>query len=234
MKKLTAATTVGITAVALSVALVACGSNTKTATTTSTSTSTSTSISTTTSQAAPTTSAEAAGPNKTIQDYIKENQIVETPVHRGDPGSPNINLPTLPGWSDAGPSTPARAYTALVYDQPPVPDDPPRITAIVSKLTGNVDPAQILNYAPGQLKNLPGFQGLDNGSKSTMGGFDAFQMAGYYMKDNTRRVRGQKTVVIPRQDVLYVLQLTADGLDGALNTIMDATKVIDPQTTITF
>jgi len=234
MKKLTAATTVGITAVALSVALVACGSNTKTATTTSTSTSTSTSISTTTSQAAPTTSTEAAGPNKTIQDYIKENQIVETPVHRGDPGSPNINLPTLPGWSDAGPSTPARAYTALVYDQPPVPDDPPRITAIVSKLTGNVDPAQILNYAPGQLKNLPGFQGLDNGSKSTMGGFDAFQMAGYYMKDNTRRVRGQKTVVIPRQDVLYVLQLTADGLDGALNTIMDATKVIDPQTTITF
>ena len=234
MKKLTAATTVGITAVAMSVALVACGSNTKTATTTSTSTSTSTSISTTTSQAAPTTSAEAAGPNKTIQDYIKENQIVETPVHRGDPGSPNINLPTLPGWSDAGPSTPARAYTALVYDQPPVPDDPPRITAIVSKLTGNVDPAQILNYAPGQLKNLPGFQGLDNGSKSTMGGFDAFQMAGYYMKDNTRRVRGQKTVVIPRQDVLYVLQLTADGLDGALNTIMDATKVIDPQTTITF
>lgn len=230
MKKLTAATTMGVTAVALSVALVACGSNTKT----ETKTSTSTSITTTASKAAPTTSAQAAGPNKTIQDYIKENQIVETPVHRGDPGSPNINLPTPPGWSDAGPSTPARAYTAMVYDQPNVPDDPPRITAIVSKLTGNVDPAQILNYAPGQLKNLPGFQALDNGSKSTMSGFDAFQMAGYYMKDSTKRVRGQKTVVIPGQDGVYVLQLTADGFDGELSTIMDATKVIDSQTTITF
>jgi hypothetical protein len=230
MKKLTAATAVGITGVALSVALVGCGSNTKT----ETKTSTSTSITTTASTAAPTTSPQAAGPNKTIQDYIKENQIVETPVHRGDPGSPNINLPTPPGWSDAGPSTPARAYTALVYDQPSVPDDPPRITAIVSKLTGNVDPAQILNYAPGQLKNLPGFQGLDNGSKSTMSGFDAFQMAGNYMQDSTKRVRGQKTVVIPGQDGVYVLQLTADGPDGSLNTIMDATKVIDPQTTITF
>lgn len=229
MKKLTAATAVGITGVALSVVLVDCGSNTKTETKTSTSTSTTRTAST----AAPTTSAQA-GPNKTIQDYIKENQIVETPVHRGDPGSPNINLPTPPGWSDAGPSTPARAYTALVYDQPTVPDDPPRITAIVSKLTGNVDPAQILNYAPGQLKNLPGFQALDNGSKSTMSGFDAFQMAGYYMKDGTKRVRGQKTVVIPGQDGVYVLQLTADGLDGELSTIMDATKVIDPQTTITF
>ena len=228
MKKLTVATTVGITAFALSVALVACGSNTKTETTTSTSTTT------TASQGAPTTSTEAAGPNKTIQDYIKENQIVETPVHRGDPGSPNINLPTPPGWSDAGPSTPARAYTALVYDQPQVPDDPPRITAIVSKLTGNVDPAQILNYAPGQLKNLPGFQALDNGSKSTMSGFNAFQMAGNYMKDSTKRVRGQKTVVIPVQDGVYVLQLTADGPDGSLDTIKGATNVIDPQTTITF
>ncbi|HTX98114.1 MAG TPA: LpqN/LpqT family lipoprotein [Mycobacterium sp.] len=228
MKKLTAVTVVGITAVALGVAMVGCGSNAKTET--KTSTSTSTSITTT----APTTSDQAAGPNKTIQDYIKENQIVETPVHRGDPGSPNINLPTPPGWSDAGPSTPARAYTALVYDQPNVPDDPPRITAVVSKLTGNVDPAQILNYAPGQLKNLPGFEGLDSGSKSTMSGFDAFQMAGYYMKDGTKRVRGQKTVVIPGQDCVYVLQLTADGPDGSLNTIMDATKVIDPQTTITF
>jgi hypothetical protein len=231
MKKLTVATTVGITVVALSVALVACGASTKTET--KTSTSTSTSITTTASTAAPTTSAQAAGPNKTIQDYIKENQIVETPVHLGDPGSPTINVPVPPGWSNAGTSTPARAYTAMVYDQPPVPDDPPRITAIVSKLTGNVDPAQILNYAPGQLKNLPGFQALDNGSKTTMSGFDSFQMAGYYMKDSTKRVRGEKTVVIPGHDGLYVLQLSADGLDGALSTIMDATKVIDSQTTIT-
>ena len=229
MKKLTAATTVGITAVALSVASVGCGSNSQTETKTTTP------ITTTTPKATPTTSPQAAGSNKTIQDYIKENNLVQTPVHRGDPGSPTINMPVPPGWSDATPSAPPEDYTAMVYDQPQVPDDPPRINAIVYKLTGNVDPAQILNYAPGDLKNLPGFQPLDNGSKSTMSGFDAFQMAGYYMKDGKRRVRGQKTVVIPGQDGLYVLQMTADALDSDLGTVMDATtKTIDPQTTITF
>jgi hypothetical protein len=233
MKKLTVATPVGITAVALSVALVGCGSNTKTET--KTSTSTSTSITTTASTVTPTTSAQAAGPNKTLQDYIKENHIVETPVHPGDPGSPTIKVPVPPGWSNAGPSTPAGAYTAMVYDQPQVPNDPPRITAIVTKLTGNVDPAQILNYAPGEEKNLPGFQAADNGNTNPISGFNAFSLAGSYMKDGTKRVIGQKTVVIPGQDGVYVLRMTADALDGDLGTVMDAiTKVIDPQTTISF
>ncbi|MGB8503998.1 LpqN/LpqT family lipoprotein [Mycobacterium sp.] len=228
MKKLTAVTTVGITAVALSLALVGCGSNTKTETNASTS------ITTTASKAAPTTSAEAAGPNKTIQDYIRENQIVETPIHRGDPGSPTIDLPVPPGWSDAGPSTPDWAYDAMVYDQPKVPDDPPRITAIVFKLTGNVDPAKILEYAPGELKNLPGFEPLTNGNRSTLSGFDAFSLSGNYMKDGKKRVIGRKTVVIPGQDGLYVLQMTADALADELGTLMEATtKVIDVQTTIT-
>ena len=227
MKKLTAVTTLGITAVALSLALVGCGSDTKTDTKTSTST-------TTTSNAAPTTSAQAAGPNKTIQDYIKENQIVETPVHRGDPGSPTINLPIPPGWSDAGPSTPEWAYDAMVYDQPKVPEDPPRITAIVSKLTGNVDPAQVLAYAPGELRNLPGFEPLTNGNTSTLSSFDAFSLSGNYMKDGKKRVIGRKWVVIPGQGGLYVLQMTADALADELGTLMDATtKVIDVQTTIT-
>ena len=228
MKKLTAVTTVGITAVALSLVLVGCGSNTKT------DTKASTSITTTASKATPATLPEAAGPNKTIQDYIRENQIVETPIHRGDPGSPTINLPVPPGWSDAGPSTPDWAYQAMVYEQPIVPDDPPRITAIVFKLTGNVDPAQILEYAPGELRNLPGFEPLTNGSRSTLSGFDAFSLSGNYMKDGKKRVIGRKTVVIPGQDGLYVLQMTADALADELGTVMDATtKVIDVQTTIT-
>ena len=63
----------------------------------------------------------------------------------------------------------------MVYDQPKVPDDPPRITAIVFKLTGNVDPAQVLEYAPGELRNLPGFEPLTNGNRNTLSGFDAFR-----------------------------------------------------------
>ena len=54
------------------------------------------------------------------------------------------------------------------------------------------------------------------------------------MKDGTKRVIGRKTVVIPGQGGLYVLQMTADALADELGPIMEATtKVIDVQTTIT-
>ena len=43
----------------------------------------------------------------------------------------------------------------------------------------------------------------------------------------------QKTVVIPGQDGLYVLQLNADGTEDQMGPLMDATSVIDEQTTIT-
>ena len=179
------------------------------------------------------TPTEAAGPNKTIQDYLKENQITETQVKRGDSGAPTIDLPTPPDWSDAGAKTPEWAYGAILYDKAEVPDDPPSIIAIVSKLTGNVDPAKILDYAPGELKNLPGWEALGDGSKSTLGGFDAFQMGGNYTRDGKKRIIAQKTVVIPSQDGVYVLQMNADALDGQEGPLMDATNVIDEKTTIT-
>jgi hypothetical protein len=231
MKTLTAVTTAGVAALALSVALVGCGS--KTETKTSTSASTSSSTSTTTSSASPTSTTQAAGPNKTIADYIKENQIVQTPVHRGDPGSPTINLPFPPGWSDAGQATPAFAYGAILFDTPEVPTDPPQIIAAVVKLTGNVDPAMILQYAPGELKNLPDYAPMGDATKSTLGGFDAVQLGGNYTRDGKKRIIAQKTVVIPGQDGLYVLQMNADALDGQEGPLMDATSVIDEQTTIT-
>jgi len=229
MKTLTAATGVGISVVALSLALVGCGSST----TTETKTSTSTTTTTTTSTAAPTTSAEASGPNYTIRDYIAENKIQETPVRRGDPGAPTIDLPFPPGWSDAGPGAPEGAYGAIVYDTPDDPSDPPTIVAIVAKLTGNVDPARILEAAPGELKNLPGYESLGDGKMTELSGFDAFQTGGYYMQDGKKRLIGQKTVVIPGQDGLYVLQLNANALEGQEGPLMDATSVIDEQTTIT-
>lgn len=157
-KKMTAVATAGLAAVSLSFALVGCGSDSKndskTSTSTSTSTATSTSKKSTETSASPT---QAAGKNKTIQDYLKENQITETPVHRGDPGSPNIDLAMPPGWSDAGQQTPDWAYGgAIVFDSPEDKNDPPSIIAIVSKLTGNVDPKKVLEFAPGELQNLPG------------------------------------------------------------------------------
>lgn len=223
---------VAIAAVALGIGLAGCGSSTKTAPSTSSKETTSESK-TTSSKAAPTTSAQASGSNKTIVDYIKENNIVETPVHHGDPGSPAINLPTPPGWEDAGSRTPDWAYKAILLSDPAVAHDPPTIIALVSKLSGNVDPTKILEFAAGEIKNLPGYDGAQQGSPSTLGGFDATQIGGTYTKDGVKRAIAQKTVVIPGKDGLYVLQLNADGTEDQMGPLMDATGVIDQQTTIT-
>jgi hypothetical protein len=232
MKKLTTVTGVGIAAVALSLALVGCGSDTKTEakSSTSTSTSTSTKTSTTTSKAAPTTP-EASGPNKTIQDYITENGIQETPIKRGDPG-PTIDLPTPEGW-EATDSLPEAPYGAIVYSSSAVPDNPPRILALLSKLSGNVDPEQILQFAPGELMNLPGYEAGNDGERDRLAGFDAFQLGGTYNIDGKKGMIAQKTVVIPGQDGLYVLQLNAYSDESEAGILGDATNIIDEQTTIT-
>jgi Probable lipoprotein LpqN len=221
---------IAVAAIAVGIGLSGCGSDTKSEPTTSKETSATSE--TTTSKAAPSTSAQA-GANKTIVDYIKENGIVETPVHRGDAGSPTIDLPFPPGWEDAGNRTPEWAYAAILATDPAFAQDPPTIIALVSKLAGNVDPAKILEFAPGEIKNLPGYEGSQEGSPSTLGGFDATQIGGTYVKNGVKRAIAQKTVVIPGQDGLYVLQLNADGTEDQMGALMDATSVIDEQTTIT-
>ena len=219
-----------VAAVVLGLALAGCSSDTKSESTTTSEETTATETST---SAAPTTSPQAAGANYTIVDYIRENGIVETPVKRGDPGSPTIDLPFPPGWSDAGPRTPEWAYGAIVSDDPAVADDPPTIIALLSKLTGNVDPAKILEFAPGEIKNLPGYEGPEEGSPSTLADFEAVQIGGTYTKNGVMRAIAQKTVVIPGQDGLFVLQLNADGREDQMTALMDATGVIDDQTKIT-
>lgn len=230
---------IAIAALALGIGLSACGSDTKTEESTSASASSSASEtseapdSETTGTEAP-TSTEAAGPAKTIVDYIKENGITETPVHRGDPGAPTIDLPFPQGWEDAGAKTPEWAYGAIVFTaDPAMAADPPTIVAIVSKLTGNVDPAKVLEFAPGELHNLPDFEGPETGDPSKLSGFDATQLGGTYTRDGVSRMIAQKTVVIPGQDGLYVLQLNADGTEEQAIPLMDATQAIDDQTTIT-
>lgn len=179
-----------------------------------------------------TTSAQAAGPNYTIADYIRDNHIQETPVHHGDPGSPTIDLPVPDDWRLL-PESSRAPYGGIVYTQPADPNDPPTIVAILSKLTGDIDPAKVLQFAPGELKNLPGFQGSGDGSAATLGGFSAWQLGGSYSKNGKLRTVAQKTVVIPSQGAVFVLQLNADALDDETMTLMDAANVIDEQTTIT-
>ncbi|MGZ4582834.1 MAG: envelope biogenesis lipoprotein LpqN [Mycobacterium sp.] len=227
MKYLTAAT-VSIT---LILALVGCGSDNKSGNKPSSSTSTSTSTSSSTSAGSSATStAPAAGAKYTIADYVRDNHLTETPVHHGDPG-PNVDLPVPAGWQinqNAGTS-----YGGIVLSQPANPADPPSISALLSKLTGDVDPAKIIQYAPGELQNLPGYQGTGDGTASTLGGFQAWQLSGTYQKDGKTRSVAQKTVVIPSQGAVFVLQLNADSLESDQGPLMDATNVIDDQTTIT-
>ena len=69
--------------------------------------------------------------------------------------------------------------------------------------------------------------------RAQLGGFDAWQVGGTYMKDGAKRAVAQKTVTIPGADGLFVLQLNADGSEDQMGILMDATGAIDEQTTIT-
>jgi hypothetical protein len=225
-------------AMALAIALSGCGSNTKTEPSTSASASKTTS--TTSAKPAPSTKPkvaqrdeDATGPNPTIASYIKDNNIQESPVKRGDPGSPTIDLPVPDGWEPAGEDTPDWAYSAIVYTGPDAGEYTPSIVALVSKLTGNVDPQKIIDLAPGELNNLPGWKAMNEGEASTLGEYPAYQLGGTWTQDGQTKIVAQKTIVIPGSDGLYVLQLNADGLEDQKEMIGAATDVIDSQTTIT-
>ena len=144
----------------------------------------------------------------------------------------SINLPVPEGWEVAE-DLPEAPYGAIVYSGSTVPDNPPRILAKLSRLTGNVDPAEILALAPGELQNLPGFDGPTEGQKDSLGGYDAVQLGGNYDVDGKKGMIAQKTVVIPGQDGLYVLQLNAYSNEDEAGVLADATSVVDEQTTIT-
>lgn len=111
-------------AVGLGITLAGCSSADKTATTES---KTSSTTSTTTTSSSPSaTKSQAPKPNAerpTIQDYIAQNGITETPVRRGDPG-PVIDLPIPDGWETTDKFADAAPYGAIVYTETAVPANP--------------------------------------------------------------------------------------------------------------
>jgi hypothetical protein len=226
-------------AAALAIVLSGCGSSTTTAPSTSASASNSSSA-TTSAKAAPSSTPKVApreqdktGPNPTIASYIQQNNIQETPVKKGDPGSPTIDLPVPDGWEPAGSDTPDWAYGAIVYKGPEGQEYTPSIVALLSKLTGNIDPQKIIDLAPGELQNLPGWKAMNEGEVSSLGEYPAYQLGGTWTQDGQTKIVAQKTVVIPGTDGLYVLQLNADGLEDQGDVVGAATTAIDDQTKIT-
>lgn len=232
MRSLTTAGGAAAALVTLGLALTGCGSDAKTTAASSSASTPSSSSAASTSKAAP----EAAGANETIADYLKQNNITETLVHRGDPGTPKLDLPTPEGWKDSGAQTPANAWSALVFTgDPAMASDPPTIVVKMSKLTGKVDQAKVFEYAPGELKNLPGFEGMGDGQATKLSGFDAFQIGGTFVKNDAKRMIAQKTVAIPAKDGsgLFVPKLAASGAEDQMQPLVGATSQIDATAVIT-
>lgn len=192
---------------------------------------------TTTSSAAPAPSTSAtpappAGHSYTIADYIRDNKIVETPVHRNDPGAVVLNIPTPPGWADAGTRTPQWAYSAIVNDNI-TPTDPPSVITLVSKLSGNVDTNKLLEFAPNELQNLAEYEAVGGVERSNINSYPSVTLGGSYLKDGRRRSIVQNTVVVNSPTGVYVIQMNSDSLYRDNGALTDVNKVIRDQTTIT-
>ena len=231
MKNITA---VGVTVVALTVVLAGCSPTTEQA-----STSTETAPPTVwTGSPAPAHSGEsghggeAPAVGASLHQYIVDNKIAEVPFKPDEPGAPQIDFPLPPDWSPAGDRTPDWAYGAIVYDKAEDPQNPPFMYAIASKLTGDVDPAKILEYAPGQLNELPDFKAIGAPERSMLSGFDSIDYVGTYVRDGESRAVGQQTIVIPDDDALFVLQLNGEAPKGQEQIVIDAATIIREQTTI--
>ena len=193
----------------------------------------------------------------TIADYVSQNKITSTTVRRtevgADPGAPVIGLGLLSGSTrtcqkdcsalrgvEVGASgrkslaaiASERAYGAAQWESSVDPNDPPTMVVVLDKLTGAVDPAKILEYAPGELKNLPNYEPLAEDDSSSLSGYKAVQLAGRYTSDGKVRSIGQKTVVIPRGDATYVLQIFVESLDADAKTLATVTATVDELTVI--
>ena len=181
----------------------------------------------------PATGAPAEGGN--LHQYIVDNKIAEVPFKKDQPGAPKVEFPLPPGWTPAGDMTPDWAYGAIYYGDKVKPlEDSTFMYAIGSKLTGNVDPQKILELAPGQLNELPGFSPSKDGpSRDKFAGYDAVNYVGTYQWDGKTRSVGQETIVIPGKDGVYVLQLNGEAPGGQEKAVIDAAGVIRAQTKIT-
>jgi hypothetical protein len=165
-------------------------------------------------------------------DFIRDNRLVEIQLHPGDPGAPNLNLPTPPGWTDAGSTTPEWAWRAIYFTDPAMAEDPPNIITLVSKLAGN-GVTRVLAYAPGELRNMADFEG-DAGTTKKVSGFNAWQLGGTFTRnDGVKRAIVQTTVVIPAPDGVFVMQNNADGTPEQLGLLRDTLGIVDEQTAIT-
>ena len=220
-------------AVCLSITLGACGGDKDKGSTSSSSSSSS-------AKAAPklkprkVPDATPGSANPTIADYITQQKIQETPIHRTDAGAPKVEIQFPDGWQNAGDDTPDYAYGAIVYTGPGAENlaYTPNIIALVSRLDGPVDPDKLMSLAGGEAKNLPGFSSAGE-EPGTSAGFPAFRIAGTYDMQSGKAAFGQETVVFKGNDGLYVLQMNATSDEAQGQELFQALDSIDKSLAIT-
>lgn len=228
-------TGVAAAATALAVVLSGCGSDTKTATESSSSTEKSTSkTSEKKTSESKTPTSEAAPAGLTVADYLNQNGGAEQ-VEPGQEGAPNVVLPFPEGWEEI-PSDNLidGSYGGIQYVGPEAADVQPKIFASLQRVSPEVDPALVLEYAPNELLGLPEYEEVVPGTPSELGGFDAVKVAGTYSESGRPTLLAQKTVVIPGPDTLYVLQLNGASAPDQQPILGAALDEIDLSTTIEF
>jgi hypothetical protein len=170
---------------------------------------------------------QPGSPNHTIADYLNDERVTETPIHRGDPGVPEIEV-VFPGdWTVAGQQIPVYAYGALIYTGTEAQglSYPPNIVAVLTKLDGNVDPTKLLEFAGGELENLPAFVAVFD-EPTSVSGHPAYRIGGGYDFDSVRAAAAQETVVIEGSGGLYVLQLNATSDEREAQILYDGLGAI--------
>jgi hypothetical protein len=213
-------------ALASIVMLAGCGSTTKTETETETS---------------PTSAAASASatPSKTITDYLAANQIVQTPIQPGEPGAPVIMLPALPGWSDLTTEQTTEAggippYAAKGYDAATDPNARPVLQLRLAKLVGDADFEQLLQLAPADSQNTPGFAFKAKPGATTLSGYDGVAFSGIVAQNGQNWVTASRFIVIPDADpsTTYLVRLNGTAPESYEGPLMDALSLIDTSTTI--
>lgn len=204
------------TALAAVVTLAACGSEVTT-------TSTRTSVPPTTSSTAP-SSAEY-----TIADYIRDADIKQVAIARGDSTAPSVELPDLPGWVDATSQAPDGTYQAIKYTTGITATDySPNVVVTMSRLTGrSIDTKKLASAAPGELRNLTDFTPIGEPDFDKVDGQRAYKIAGTYRLDELDAVVAQSTILIPSQNAYYLIQISVTGAQSQMDIVKSATRAID-------
>jgi hypothetical protein len=179
-----------------------------------------------------------------LQDYLTANNIVPMLIQNGDRRAPSIDIPPLPGWSvassDVGPLYDG-CCGVFALNQP---QGAAKITTTawqLNEIGGQGDPAMILQLWPSSLELLPDWHSAGDATRITLSGFDAIRQDGSATEDGKKVILTQTLVVIPAHEPGplgalvggYALQLDGIALAGQEGPLMDATDLIEKQTTIT-